>query len=242
MIFNHNNIPIHYQVVGKGPAVVLLHGFLESSSMWDRLIPLLAEKNTVVTIDLPGHGLSGCIDEIHTMELLAETVHKVIDNLNLGRISIMGHSMGGYVALAFIELYGSIVDTLVLVNSTALSDSVAIQRNRDRAIKVMRQNPDLYIGMSIPNLFAETNRKRFRDEIEVLKKNALTFPHKGIIAMLKGMKIRKDRTSVLREFKGNKFLISGTDDPIFDISDMEQLSIASNTTLFKAQGGHLTVN
>ena len=210
--------------------------------MWDRLIPLLAEKNTVVTIDLPGHGLSGCIDEIHTMELLAETVHKVIDNLNLGRISIMGHSMGGYVALAFIELYGSIVDTLVLVNSTALSDSVAIQRNRDRAIKVMRQNPDLYIGMSIPNLFAETNRKRFRDEIEVLKKNALTFPHKGIIAMLKGMKIRKDRTSVLREFKGNKFLISGTDDPIFDISDMEQLSIASNTTLFKAQGGHLTVN
>jgi pimeloyl-ACP methyl ester carboxylesterase len=210
--------------------------------MWNRLVPLLSEKNTVVTIDLPGHGSSGCIDEVHTMELLAETIHQVIEELGLDRVRIMGHSMGGYVALAFIELYYSMVETLVLLNSTTINDTDDIQKNRERAIIAMKQNPDLYIGMSIPNYFAEKNRKRFRTEIDILKKDALTFPHKGIIAMLKGMKIRKDRTSQFRKLKGNKFLICGIDDPIFDISDMEKLSIASNSMIFKVEGGHMSVN
>ena len=242
MIFNHNNIPIHYQVTGSGPSIVLLHGFLESSIMWNRLVALLAKKNTVVTIDLPGHGSSGCIDEIHSMELMAETIYQIIDELNLDQISIVGHSMGGYVALAFTELYESRVATLVLLNSTTIGDSIDIQNNRDRAIRLMRKNPDLYIGMAIPNLFAENNRKQFRNEIDVLKKEALTFPHEGIVAMLKGMKIRKDRTSVMKKFKGRKFMICGIQDPIFNISDMEKLSIASESMLFKVEGGHMSVN
>jgi len=242
MILHINGTSIHYHVTGAGPAIILLHGFLESSTMWNRLVPLLAEKNTVVTIDLPGHGSSGRLDEVHSMELQAETVYQVINELKLDRIRIMGHSMGGYVALAFTELYQSMVDTLVLLNSTSIGDSIDIQKNRDRAIKIMRKNPDLYIGMSIPNLFAENNRKRFRSEIENLKNEALAFPHEGIIAMLMGMKIRKDRSSVLKNFQRSKFLICGIDDPIFDISDMEKLSIASNTMLFKVEGGHMSVN
>ncbi len=235
-------MPIHYHVSGTGPAIILLHGFLESSTMWNRLVPLLAEKNTVVTVDLPGHGLSGCLDEVHTMELLADAVFQVISELDLDMVRIMGHSMGGYVSLAFTEHYPSMVDTLVLLNSTSIGDSMDIRKNRDRAIAVMKKNPDLYIGMSIPNLFAENNRKGFRTEIETLKKDAFSFPHEGIVAMLKGMKIRKDRSSVLKKFDGRKYLICGTDDPIFDVSDMEKLSITSNTMLFKVDGGHMTVN
>ena len=204
MILHINETPIYYNVSGTGPAIILIHGFLESSNMWNRLAPLLAEKNTVVTIDLPGHGKSGCLDEVHSMELLAETVYQVIKQLELGRIRILGHSMGGYVALAFTELYRSMVSTLVLLNSTAIADSVETKKNRDRAIEAVRLNPALYIGMAIPNLFAEYNREHFQSEIESLKKEALSFPPEGIIAMLKGMKIRKDRTSVLKAYKGNK--------------------------------------
>jgi len=134
------------------------------------------------------------------------------------------------------------VSTLVLLNSTTIGDSIEIQKNRDRAIRVMRTNPELYIGMSIPNLFSENNRKQFRPEIDILKKEALTFPYEGIIAMLKGMKIRRDRSSVLKNLNGNKYMICGADDPIFELSDMEKLAKATNTMLFKVNGGHMSVN
>ena len=203
---------------------------------------MLADKNTVVTIDLPGHGASACLDEVHTMELLAETLHRIIDELLIKRLSIMGHSMGGYVALAFLEKYHPIVETIVLLNSTTVEDSLEKKKNRDKAIKVIRKNPDLFIGMTIPNLFSEKNRVKLKKDIEILKKEALTFPPEGIIAMLKGMKIRRDRTSVLSNFKGKKYMISGLEDALFDLSDMETLSITSNSMLFKVQGGHMTVN
>jgi pimeloyl-ACP methyl ester carboxylesterase len=210
--------------------------------MWDRLVPLLAEKNSVITIDLPGHGSSGCLADVHTMELQAEVVYSILEDLKVDQIRIMGHSMGGYVALAFTEMYQSMVTTLVLLNSTTIGDSIEIQKNRDRAIRVMKTNPELYIGMSIPNLFSENNREQHRPEIEILKKDALTFPHEGIIAMLKGMKIRKDRSSVMKNFSRNKYMICGADDPIFELSDMEKLSNETKTMLFKVNGGHMSVN
>jgi pimeloyl-ACP methyl ester carboxylesterase len=242
LIFYINSTPVHYTVTGSGPAILLIHGFLESSNMWRRLVPLLADKNTVITIDLPGHGASGCLDEVHTMELLAETLHRITEELSIRRISIMGHSMGGYVALAFLEKYQPMVESIVLLNSTSVEDSTEKKKNRDKAIKIIRKNPDLFIGMTIPSLFSEKNRIKFKQDIEILKKEALTFPSEGIIAMLKGMKTRSDRTSVLGNFRGNKFMICGLDDPLFDLSEMETLSIASNSMLYKVQGGHMTVN
>jgi Predicted hydrolases or acyltransferases (alpha/beta hydrolase superfamily) len=83
MIVHYNKTSIHYQVLGSGPAIVLLHGFLESATMWDRLVTLLSKKNKVITVDLPGHGSSGCFDGIHTMELLAGSVHCVLKEINI---------------------------------------------------------------------------------------------------------------------------------------------------------------
>ena len=105
MILEHKGINIFYTDEGKGEAIVLLHGFLENSSMWQYLIPDLVEKNRVITIDLIGHGQTGCLGYIHTMEMMAEAVNKVISFLKIDKSVFIGHSMGGYVALAFIELY-----------------------------------------------------------------------------------------------------------------------------------------
>ena len=176
------------------------------------------------------------------MELLADGIHCVLDELNIDLAHFMGHSLGGYVALAFVEKYESKIDHLILLNSTTVSDSSEKRRNRERAIKMIKLNPELYIGIAITGLFAEKNRKQFSAKIDSMKKEALDFSIKGIIALIKGMKERNDRTSILKNFPRKKYMICGIEDPLFQLSSMEKLSKTCNTMLFKIDGGHMSVN
>ena len=99
------NTKISYTEQGKGNAVILLHGFLENSTMWKYLVPVLTQKNRVICIDLLGHGQTDCLGYIHSMEDMADAVHHVISELKIRKAILVGHSMGGYVALAFAALY-----------------------------------------------------------------------------------------------------------------------------------------
>ena len=93
------DINIHYTEAGQGSAVVLLHGFLEASWMWKDILATLKKKYRVVCIDLPGHGKSDCIGYVHSMDEMAESVHAVLAHLKLRRVSMVGHSMGGMIAV-----------------------------------------------------------------------------------------------------------------------------------------------
>ena len=85
--------------------VVLLHGYLESMYVWDDFLPLLTDKVRVITVDIPGHGVSVVNGEVHTMEWVADVLHDMLDALGLERVTLVGHSMGGYVSLAFCAKY-----------------------------------------------------------------------------------------------------------------------------------------
>ena len=196
MIIDYKGVDIFYSDYGKGDTIVLLHGFLENSTMWKDLIPKISKSNRVISIDLLGHGDSGCIGYVHTMEMMAEAVATVLNNLKLDKVTLIGHSMGGYVALAFIEMYPKKVNGLCLMNSTTVADTIERQINRDRAIAAVKQNHKSFISMSVSNLFAPDNRERFDKDIEKVKHEALKMPLQGIIAALEGMKIRKERSVV----------------------------------------------
>ena len=196
-LLNYKNIDIAYSDTGKGTAIVLLHGFLENSTMWHYFAGEFAKKYRVITVDLLGHGQTGCLGYIHTMEDMADAVHAVLHELRIRKAVFMGHSMGGYVALAFAELYPDMVKGIVLQNSTSLADSDERKKNRDRAIKAVKQNYTAFIRMSITNLFSEDNREQFAAEIETLRTEALKTPLQGIVAALEGMKVRKDREVIL---------------------------------------------
>jgi len=99
MILDYKGTQVFYSDQGKGTAIILLHGFLENSSMWNKFVPELIKKNRVICIDLLGHGNSNCLGYIHTVEEMAEAVKAVTRHLNLRRYYMLGHSMGGYVAL-----------------------------------------------------------------------------------------------------------------------------------------------
>lgn len=193
----YKNINIAYSDTGKGTAIVLLHGFLENGTMWDFFVGEFSKKYRVITIDLLGHGQTECLGYIHTMEDMADAVHSVLHELRIRKAIFMGHSMGGYVALAFAELYPEMIKGIVLQNSTARADSKDRKTNRDRAIKAVKQNYTAFVRMSIANLFSEENREKFAPEIEALRDEAVKTPLQGIVAALEGMKVREDREVIL---------------------------------------------
>jgi pimeloyl-ACP methyl ester carboxylesterase len=187
-----------------------------------------------------GHGETDCLGYIHSMEENAEIVNAILSHLRIRKAVFIGHSMGGYVALAFAELYLNRVKGLVLLNSTALEDSVERKINRDRAIKAVKQNYINFVRISIANLFSENNRDRLENEIENVKLEALKTPLQGIVASLEGMKIRKDRQFILKETDFPKLLILGEKDGVLLYKDNASQIEATNTELISFPDGHMS--
>lgn len=236
----YKDIPLAYKDQGKGPAVILLHGFLENSHMWDELALEWMESHRIVQIDLLGHGQSGCLGYIHTMEMMADAVIAVLAHLRIGKVTLIGHSMGGYVALAFAKLHPERVRGLCLLNSTALNDDVERQNNRDRAIKAVKQNHRAFISMSIANLFAPDNRERLSLEIENVKQEALKTPLQGIVAALEGMKVRANHTDILHNSDFKMLLIIGLKDPVLDYKILRLQIVNTPVSVVEFPDGHMS--
>ena len=236
----YKNTKISYTDEGKGTAVVLLHGFLENKSMWDKYISLLAKNHRVVTVDLLGHGETECMGYVHVMEDQADMLYAVLIHLKLRKVVLVGHSMGGYVALAFAELYPDHIKGMVLLNSTSRADSDERKINRDRAIVCVKQDYTNFVRMSIANLFSEDNRERLAKEIEKVKKEALKTPLQGIVAALEGMKIRKDREVLLHFAPYPIQLILGKKDSVLIYDDTIEQIEDTKVELITFPDGHMS--
>ena len=234
------NTSIAYADTGKGTAVVLLHGFLENQKMWDHYVAPFSKKNRVITIDLLGHGATECLGYVHSMEDNADAVHAVLTELRIRKAVFIGHSMGGYIALAFAELYPDFVKGLVLLNSTANADSEERKTNRDRAINAVKQNYKGFVSLAIANLFSENNRERLRIEIENVKIEALNTPLQAIVASLEGMKIRLDREVLLHLTPYPKLLILGEKDPVLEYEETRKQIVSTDVALVTFPDGHMS--
>ena len=237
---DYKNIKIRYRSEGKGGAVVLLHGFLENLTMWNPFITELATKNRIVTIDLLGHGQTGCLGYVHTMEEQAAIVNAVLNHLHLRKFILVGHSMGGYVALKLAEMNPERIKGLCLMNSTALADSVEKKKNRDRAIKAVKHNKKTFIKVAIPNLFSEANKSVYRKEISEIIEEAVQMPTQGVIASLEGMKIRKSRIKVLKMNTFNKMLVIGKQDPALEYESLIKQVKNTNVKVAEFPDGHMS--
>lgn len=236
----HKGTTVFYEDEGKGAALVLLHGFLENGTIWKDVKSFFTDKYRVVIIDLPGHGKTGCYGYVHTMEMMAETVEAVLTHLKIRKSVFIGHSMGGYVALAFAERFPDSVKGLVLLNSTARADSAERKKNRDRAIEAVKYNHKSFIRMAIANLFRPKNRKVFSEEIRELKKQALQTPLQGIVAALEGMKIRDDREVLLHFSPYKKMMIIGKKDPVLNYNDLIAQTRNSEVEVVELPDGHMS--
>ncbi len=236
----YKDINIHYTDSGKGSVVVLLHGFLENLSMWDFIVGALSEKYRVFAIDLLGHGATDNLGYIHTMEDQADMVYSILKENKIRKATFIGHSMGGYVSLAFAELYPDYIKKLILLNSTSNADSQEKKINRDRAIQAVKQNFSTFVKMSITNLFSDKNRQRLSKEIEEVKSQALKTSLQGVVAALEGMKVRNDREVMLHFAPYPIMLVLGIDDPVLDF-EISKKQVENTTVEFVAlDGGHMS--
>jgi len=236
----YKNINISYTDSGKGNVIVLLHGFLENQSMWQDIISVLTKKNRVITIDLLGHGKTENLSYVHSMSDQAKMIKSVLDSLRLRRYYLIGHSLGGYISLAFTELYPKNTKGICLMNSTAKPDASERKQNRDRAIAMVKRNKDTFIKMAIPNLFTQESRINFKKEIDVIKTDALKTSIQGVIASLEGMKNRKDRTFILQNIEFKKMLIIGKKDPLLNRDELINQVKNTNTEIVEFSTGHMS--
>lgn len=239
--FTYQNKKIAFSIKGEGQPIVLLHGYLETMDTWKSFGSKLSEKFRVITIDLPGHGESEVIKPVHTMELMAEVVFALLLHLEIYHIYLIGHSMGGYVSLAFAEKYPEMLKGFSLFHSHPFADSEETRKNRNREIELVRLGKkETIIQMNVQNGFAEKNRKRFRNEIDEFKSIAVQNKDEGIIANLEGMKKRKDRSGFLSAIKIPFLLIAGQNDFYIPLSKTNQIDLPKNGYLYILENsGHM---
>jgi pimeloyl-ACP methyl ester carboxylesterase len=191
---------IHYYDAGQGDTIVLIHGYLETSEIWSGLSDKLSRKFRIISVDLPGHGLSDLFRETITMEYLASILKELLDELRIEKIFLAGHSLGGYVALAFLELFPERLSGYCLFHSHPFADSPEAIIKREREIKiVLAGKKDLMYPENVSMMFADKNLSHFTDEILRSKKIASLISAEGIMAVLKGMIARPSRLSIMEE-------------------------------------------
>lgn len=241
MYTHFQNSKIFYTHEGAGETLVLLHGFLESSNIWREWSSEFSKHREIICIDLPGHGRSGSVGNLHSMGLMADAVLTVLEELKIIKATFVGHSMGGYVILSFLDKHPEYVKKIVLLNSTPAPDTPEKKKNRERSISLVQKSKSTFISMAINNLMPPDDHQKFKKELDILEKDALGFPAAGITALLKGMKIRTDKQAVLRSFNGEKYLIAGKKDPILDFKEVRSLAKATGCRFIPMPGGHMSL-
>ena len=232
---------IAFQVSGTGPALVLLHGFLESKAIWDDFILSLEKDFTVVAIDLPGHGESELLAEIHIMQLMAGSVKEVLKAENIEKAVIVGHSMGGYVALQFAVDYENTVKGLLLFHSHANADSDEARENRRRTIDIVKKNRHGFIMQFIPDLFDQRHVGNYKEVIRNLQNIAALMTPEAIIAALSGMRDRPSQHQFLLKTKIPVLSILGKQDSRMPFNQlMIQATIPSHSEILLLEDvGHM---
>lgn len=205
--------------------VVLLHGYLESMLVWDSFVPLLYKDLRVVTLDLPGHGISVVEGDTHTMDFLADSVAAGLKSIGVEKCTVVGHSMGGYVALAFAERHSDMLDGLVMLSSNPYADNEQKRETREREIALIKAGRKELLSKIAPAAgFAAQNRQRMKDQIADLSEQVYITEDEGIVAILNGMMQRKDQSEMLRQLNARQTFIFGLHDDYISVEVAQKIA------------------
>lgn len=238
----YSNGKITYYDTGRGEVVILLHGYLETAEVWDDFARDLAREFRVISVDLPGHGNSFLPGDSYSMELMAGAIKAILDHERIDKVLMTGHSMGGYVTLAFLENYPSRLHAYCLFHSHPYPDSKETVCNRKREIKVVEcGKKDVIYPVNVPKMFADFNVERMKEKLEKHKTIAAGINADGIIAVLNGMIQRPSRIEILERGDVPLLFILGRHDNYIPCEEMlSKIRMPGNSeTLILENSGHL---
>jgi len=225
MRVSNDDAVIDVQIEGTGDdAVVLLHGLPFTRDLWKDVIPTLARRHRVVAPDLRGMGRSIVTDGPYLMETLAGDIAAVLDALAIGHATIVGHSLGGYIALAFARMYTERVSALALVCSKLAADTPERARWRyDFADRMQREDSIAsLVDAMIPTQIAPKNLEN-KPEIEARARAiAANNTPAGLAAMLRGMAVRDSAEDIAPELSMPVLVVAGRHDSGSPVAENEE--------------------
>ncbi len=243
--FTYRSSSISYSLTGQGKPIVLLHGFGEDSKVWNEQVAFLQQQFTVIVPDLPGTGLSGVLSgENITIEDYADCLHALLEDAGIHTCIMLGHSMGGYITLAFAEKYSTYLVGFGLVHSTAFADSDEKKKTREKGIAFMeQQGAYAFLKTSIPGLFGEAFKERHPEKIEAHIAAAKHFRKESLQQYYHAMMRRRDRTAVLQSSTVPVLFILGTEDIAAPLSEvLQQVHLPGISSIHILQGaGHMGI-
>ncbi len=209
----YRDTPVFYDDIGAGGAVVLVHGFGEDGNVWDSQVEALKNTCRLLVPDLPGSGRSPKGNGAWPMEELAEVIHTILLAENIEQPIIIGHSMGGYTTLAFVEKYPDRTKAFGLFQSSAFADSEEKKLNRQRNIDFIRKHNSLeFLKQSTPNLFGEMFKLAHPDFVDDFIEGYKDFDPEALMDYTKSMMNRPDRTLVLKTYNKPVLFVAGKHD------------------------------
>ncbi|WP_338101307.1 alpha/beta hydrolase [Psychrobacillus vulpis] len=225
-----NESKVTYRDEGEGEAILLIHGFCGSSEYWNNIIPELKNMFRVLAIDLPGHGGSAAQGNVNTIEQYATFIKDFLDSLNIEKVTMYGHSLGGYITLAFAEAYHERLSAFSLIHSTGFPDSEEAKKGRITSTqKIDSEGIEAFIEGLVPKLFSPDNLESQQENMKEVKKIGYETSSEGAKNALNAMKERKDRRDILDNTTLPVLLLAG---------DADQLIPNENT--FSANGENIT--
>jgi pimeloyl-ACP methyl ester carboxylesterase len=240
--FKYRTGRINYAEQGSGEVIVLLHGYLESYEIWNSFAQKLSDGFRVISVDLPGHGFSDVYGESHSMEFMATAVKSLLSYLDIKKAFFAGHSLGGYVIMALLELHPDTLSGYCLFHSHPFADSPETLVKREREIKLAEAGrKDLIYPDNTARMFATDNLEKFKVALHHSMEIASKIPGEGIIASLRGMMSRPSRLSLMEEGKVPCLWILGTKDNYIDCEQIQKkIRLPGNAKVVVLQNsGHM---
>ncbi len=221
--------PLHYTSTGKGNPVVLLHGFAEDSTIWNNQKEFLQPNHQLLIPDLRGTGHSSAMQAPTSIEQMADDIKWMLDKESITTCTMIGHSMGGYITLAFAKKYPTLLNGFALIHSTAYADSDEKKIARNKSIDFIKQNTAYeFIKTTIPNLFADAFKQNHPQQVADLIEDGKQFSKEVLIAYTKAMIERPDLTSVLKTTNLPVAYFIGAEDKAVSPADALQQSALPN--------------
>ena len=236
------DLSLFYRIFGKGEPVVLIHGFGEHSAIWDGLTDELSKDYKLIIPDLTGSGRSTGKLESLSMDNMAEHINQILKKENIDKCYMIGHSMGGYITLAFAEKYAYKLKGLGLFHSTVFADSDEKKAGRLKNIEFIRKHGSAkFLEQATPNLFSEYTKQNHPGLIEETINLYSNFSATALIAYTQAMKDRPDRSEVLKKFQNPVLLIIGEFDTAIPIEQsLKMCKIADFAYIYiGARSGHM---
>jgi pimeloyl-ACP methyl ester carboxylesterase len=209
-----------YEIKGNGLPVMLVHGFMEDRRIWDPLLTGIENKYKWILPDLPGSGESPYNRSFSQLKDFAGALHAILEYENIGEFVLIGHSMGGYISLAFAEKYPEKIRALGLFHSSSYEDSADKKESRAKSIRfIQNHDPALFVEQSIPGLFSESFKSEHPEEIRKLTDRYANFSRESLVQYLDAMKNRPSTTLVLKSITKPVLFIMGEEDKAVPIKD-----------------------